>query len=74
MFPMYANGMIDVSMVLDLEDYASVSDFFAGFAVERRPAATNGMINGMGNAMTNGMAKGMATEMANEMADGIAAH
>ena len=27
-------------MILDIEDYASISDFFAGFAVERRSAVT----------------------------------
>ena len=37
-------------MILDIEDYAGISDFFAGFAVERRSAPTNS--NG-----TNGIAK-----------------
>ena len=36
-------------MVLDIEDYAGISDFFAGFAAERRSAVTNGKL-------TNGMA------------------
>ena len=37
-------------MILDIEDYAGISDFFAEFAVERRSAVTTS--NG-----TNGMAK-----------------
>lgn len=31
-----------VSMVLDIEDYAGISDFFAGFAVEKMSKMTNG--------------------------------
>lgn len=35
-------------MVLDIEDYAGISDFFAGFAVESRPAvATSNGTNGI---------------------------
>ena len=35
-------------MVLDVEDYAGISDFFAGFVVERRPAvATSNGTNGI---------------------------
>lgn len=37
-------------MVLDIEDYASISDFFAGFAVDRRSAVTN-------SNLTNGIAE-----------------
>jgi phenol 2-monooxygenase len=37
-------------MVLDIEDYAGISDFFAGFAVERISAVTNG-------SLTNGIAE-----------------
>ena len=41
LFP-YANLKKDISMVLDSEDYAGISDFFAGFAVERRSNMTTG--------------------------------